>query len=635
MEPLSFSDAVFRVSLALGDTPVDQAKPLDQRLLAQADPPLSPRRWGPHIEVVFVLMALGCLATWMIRVSLARRPSLGLVTAAILLACVLIGVFPTGALDRFVVVLQARPEFMLVEIVALSAFLGALSVVAALLRMRGSGHVLRATVAGRLLLVSCALLAPLVTVGVMLACLTLGSFFTGSIFGSLPDAPILGSLPDAPPSLAELKSLSFAMMALPIVLGVAGVLAVVIMQRSWAVGSIAPALLVVISVGLVQMPALVATAVPIAPIPVQEIYDPARVNPTLWQLPPRDDTELFSAGNDHLTYSALPKAFLHNPQPENYLLLNTPEQLLTKPLFMYFRAARYALLGDGEFYSLALARALITWVIAVCGVLCLAAIGATQGVLRARDSRSRIGMGLLAGSAALTWVWLAYAMATPSDFFLLLSEGGALASVLLSFGVLVVASGRSLLLCGVAGAIFAISVLYRSTHLPLAFLGLAIVGLGFGGSASRWVRASIAYIAPIATAVLVIWLHAGAPISMPRSMGSYTAYNLGPPQAPPGSFIQGLVPNVLTLQITCAVLLAIVIALVMGATTSMRVRVACLGLAVIIGALLPLLPQRGAPYYPRSLVTAYYALAFLPAALLIDRWQRPPSDGGNGNAGPG
>jgi hypothetical protein len=49
--------------------------------------------------------------------------------------------------------------------------------------------------------------------------------------------------------------------------------------------------------------------------------------------------------------------------------------------------------------------------------------------------------------------------------------------------------------------------------------------------------------------------------------------------------------------------------------------VACIGLAVIFGALLPLLPQRGAPYYPRSLVTAYYAIAFVPLALLICMWQ--------------
>jgi len=59
----------------------------------------------------------------------------------------------------------------------------------------------------------------------------------------------------------------------------------------------------------------------------------------------------------------------------------------------------------------------------------------------------------------------------------------------------------------------------------------------------------------------------------------------------------------------------------MGKTTSTRVRVACIGLAVIFGALLPLLPQRGAPYYPRSLVTAYYAIAFVPLALLICMWQ--------------
>jgi hypothetical protein len=210
---------------------------------------------------------------------------------------------------------------------------------------------------------------------------------------------------------------------------------------------------------------------------------------------------------------------------------------------------------------------------------------------------------------------------TVSDFFLHLSQGVALSPALLSFGVLVAARGRNLLLCLVAGTIFAVSVLCRTTNLPLALLGLAIVSVGSGSSVSRWLRASAAYVLPIAAVGIVIWLHAGAPLGMPPEMGPYAAANLGAPYAPLGSYFGGLVPNTLALQITGSALVAIVVALRIPNTISTRVRVGALALAVVFGALLPLFPQRGAPYYPRSLLTAYFAIAFVPLALLVNSWR--------------
>jgi hypothetical protein len=191
----------------------------------------------------------------------------------------------------------------------------------------------------------------------------------------------------------------------------------------------------------------------------------------------------------------------------------------------------------------------------------------------------------------------------------------------MSFGLVIAANWSTRVVYVAAGAMFGLSLLYRTSNLPLALLGLAIVSLAPTPSVSSWLRNSAAYLAPIAVALLTIWLHAGAPLNVPPEVAAYAAQNTGTPQAPPGSHLYGLVPNALTLQIVCSALIAVVVALIMPAAASARVRAGALGLAVIFGALLPLMPQRGAPYYPRNLITVYYAIAFVPLALMISLWR--------------
>ena len=613
MKSLPWANAVFRVSLAPPGASADQAAPLTQRLLAQAEPPLSPLRLGPRVELAFLLVALARLAVWMGRLSLSRRPSTGVIGAAVLFAFVLVDLFQTGGVpDAFVAMSEIRLGSVPFAFVALPAFLGALGVMSAVLHMRASGYGFRVTVPGRFLLVSCALLAPLAVAGVVFTYLWLVSVASGHI---------LGSLAIDQRSSVQFMSLSFVLMTLPVVLAAAGVLVAVVKQRSWAVGTITPVLLVLVSAGLLmQLPTLAAATPPVGPVSVREFFNTVGIDSTGWELQPRDDIELFAVGGDPLMFASLAKAVLQSPQR-----IVAPSMVLSKPFFMYLRAARYALFGDGEIYALALSRAVISWVIAVGGILTLARLGAARFALDSFSVRSRLRTGVLAVLAVLAWMSLSYGVLISPGFFPRLSEGPAMTVLLLSFGLLVWAIGRGPGLHLAAGALFGLSVFYRTPNLPLALLGLGIVCLGPSWGTSRWLRIASAYILPIAVAVLLIWLHAGAPLGMPPKVAAYAVDTVKPPQEDPDLIFQQLVPNVPALLLLGSALVAVLTALVIPSVTLTRKRVAALGF-VVLCVLAALLPQRAIPYgYPRSLMTTYYAFAFVPMALLIRGFGLLPS----------
>ena len=151
-------------------------------------------------------------------------------------------------------------------------------------------------------------------------------------------------------------------------------------------------------------------------------------------------------------------------------------------------------------------------------------------------------------------------------------------AVLLSFGLLIGAIGRGPALHLAAGALFGLSVFYRTTNLSLALLGLGIVWLAPNWGSSQWLRTALAYIVPIGLAVLVIWLHAGAPLSVPPAVAEYVAHNTDAPKAHRDSYFQELVPNLLSLFLLGSALIAVVVALVMPRrATANRIWVGCTG----------------------------------------------------------
>ena len=89
MDPVPLASAVFRVSLGQPGVPADQLQPLDRHLLSLAEPMLSPTRLARPIELVFILIGLARLVTWIVRLSVARRPTRRLILVTGLLACVL------------------------------------------------------------------------------------------------------------------------------------------------------------------------------------------------------------------------------------------------------------------------------------------------------------------------------------------------------------------------------------------------------------------------------------------------------------------------------------------------------------------------------------------------------------------
>jgi hypothetical protein len=401
------------------------------------------------------------------------------------------------------------------------------------------------------------------------------------------------------------------LMTLPVVLGVAGVVVALALRRLIPMVALAPAMLVLASAALLmRLPMVLATATSMAPPARIKLSGEMSLVTDQWALLRRDDLALLKVSGDPLTYASWAKDLLASPR--HFI---DPTVVLSKPFFMYLRAVRYALLGDGEVYAFAQSRSAIWWVVAVGAVFSLSALGTMCEASADRDMRRRVGIGALALLGAVSWILLSHSVMTDLDFFLQLPEGPAATPALLSFGLLLAARGRSNPFYVAAGAAFAISLLYRTANLPLSLLGVATVWLPTGARVSSQIRSTAAYLGPIGLAVAAIWVHAGAPLGIPPDVAAYVSSNTGVPQAPPGSYLLGLVPNTSTLLITASALCTVLIALALPGTKSARVRIGVLGLAVIL-VLVPLLPQRAAYYYPRSLLTAYYAIAYVPIVLL-------------------
>jgi len=319
-------------------------------------------------------------------------------------------------------------------------------------------------------------------------------------------------------------------------------------------------------------------------------------------------------GDDPLTYSSWARDFLASPKP-----LLDPTMIASKPFFIYYRAALYAIFGDGDTYTAILARQLTWWCAAAVGLFLLAAVSRLR--VKAPPPRFEAGSILLALLGFGSAVWLAHSMVTyaaPTAAWQF-SEGPAWQLLLLSMAFLLGAMAASdPRLCLAAGIAFAVGVMMRTTNLPLAAVGLVMIWMAFPWG-SRLVRAGVAFTAPILAALLAVWLQAGAPLSMPKEVAEYYAANTGIPR---DRGLAGLVPDAATLAVAAAALISVMVAIYLVKGALGRAKIVGLTTAILAGGYLPVISQLAAPYYPRSVIPVYYVLSLAPAILLLFLWRQ-------------
>ncbi len=319
-------------------------------------------------------------------------------------------------------------------------------------------------------------------------------------------------------------------------------------------------------------------------------------------------------GDDPLTYSSWARDFLASPKP-----LVDPTMIASKPFFIYYRAALYAVFGDGDTYSAIFGRQVTWWSAAALGLFLLAVT--TRMRIRDPQSQLRIGSRHLALLCLGGMIWLGHSIVTyaiPTTAWQF-SEGPAWQLLFFSMALLLGTLATSdLLLCLMAGVAFAVGVLMRTTNLPLMGMELVVIWMGFSPR-GRLMRAAMAFAAPTIVAMLAIWLQAGAPLEVPREVAKYYASNTG---IPSDRGLAGLVPDLAALGVAEAALVAAAVSVMITCGRLARTQVIGVVIALLAGGFLPAIPQLAAPYYPRSVISIYYVLSVIPAMLLIFSWRQ-------------
>ncbi|HUZ77439.1 MAG TPA: hypothetical protein VMV93_07660, partial [Chloroflexota bacterium] len=217
---------------------------------------------------------------------------------------------------------------------------------------------------------------------------------------------------------------------------------------------------------------------------------------------------------------------------------------------------------------------------------------------------------LLALPVAWAWGWLCFSVANYGTVIAQnqFSEGIAWTLTFLSFAVLMAATSRNATgLTLLSGLFLALAVLMRTTVLPLAALGLALIWTCSRAQRTMRILPLARYLAPMLLALMAVWAHAGFPLSPPAGVLTYWQDNTG--------LGKSLVPGFAEALILTLVAFATLAALV-SAPPGVRRRSIVLPL-VVLGEFLPELPQLAAPYYPRQLMMFYYVLAIIPIFLMV------------------
>jgi len=334
-----------------------------------------------------------------------------------------------------------------------------------------------------------------------------------------------------------------------------------------------------------------------------------------WLLPAWDHTALFAAGDDPLTYASWAKLVLQTPQR-----MVDASVVFSKPFFVYFRALYFMLFGDGDVYASAMARNLLFCALALSGTFLLYHL--------ARRARRADANGvcdtLLMLAATWAWGWLCYSVARDGVNLATgqFSEGITWTLTLTSFGLLVAAvsagsSGLSL----ASGTVFALAVMMRTTVSPLILLGLGVLYLASTACWRAFWRPAVAYLSPLVAAAALIWLHAGAPLTISPEVAAYWKANTG--------LAHSLIPAAEEELLLALAVVAVVVAAIGVGSNRQRLGVGAVALAIVVGVFVPVLPQLAAPYYPRQLMLQYYMLATVPALLLVglrhERAWSPPA----------